>query len=194
MRFEPAGLQGAFVVELEEHEDERGSFARTWCRSEFAAAGLATEFVQGNTAVTHRRGTIRGMHHQLPPHDEAKLVRCIRGGIWDVLMDLRPDSPTFQQWVGLELTEENRKMLYVPEGCAHGYQTLLDDSEVFYLVSAFYAPEAERGVRFDDPAFGIEWPLPPREISEKDRGWPPFRPREGNASRGRGESVNRVRS
>jgi len=176
MIFHPCSVAGAFVVELEERRDGRGSFARTWCRKEFEVAGLATDFVQGNTAVTHRAGTVRGLHLQLPPHSEAKLVRCLRGRIWDVVVDLRPDSPTFRYWAGVELCEENRRMLYLPEGCAHGYQSLRDDSEVFYLVSAFYAPEAERGFRYDDPAFGVEWPLPVEDLSEKDLAWPPFDP------------------
>ncbi len=176
MRFLPTRVEGAWVVALEERGDDRGSFARVWCQREFADQGLATGFVQGNTAVTRHRGTVRGMHLQLPPHGEAKLVRCLRGAVWDVVVDLRPSSPTFLQWEGVELSLENRKMLYVPEGCAHGYQALADDSEVFYLVSAFYAPEAERGIRPDDPALGVEWPLPVEGLSPKDRTWPDFDP------------------
>ena len=176
MRFLPTKVDGAWIVELEERGDDRGTFARVWCRREFAERGLATEFVQGNTAVTRSQGTVRGMHLQLPPHGEAKLVRCLRGAVWDVVVDLRPDSPTYRKWEGVELTAENRRMLYLPEGCAHGYQALVDDTEVFYLVSAFYTPEAERGVRPEDPALGVEWPLPVEGLSPKDGGWPDFDP------------------
>lgn len=164
------------MVELEDRQDERGSFARTWCRREFEAAGITTEYVQGNAARTIRKGTLRGMHYQLAPHAEAKLVRCTRGAIWPVGVDLRPESPSFGRWVGVELTEENGKQLYLPEGCAHGYQVLRDDSEAFYMVSAYYTPSHERGFRFDDPAFGIDWPLPVILLSEKDQRWPPFTP------------------
>jgi dTDP-4-dehydrorhamnose 3,5-epimerase len=176
MRFLPTAVDGARIIELEERGDDRGSFARVWCRREFGEEGLATEFVQGNTAVTRHRGTVRGLHLQLAPHGEAKLVRCLRGAIWDVVVDLRPTSPTYLQWEGVDLSEGNRRMLYVPEGCAHGYQALSDDTEVFYLVSAFYAPEAERGVRPADPVLGVEWPLPVEGLSPKDRSWPDLDP------------------
>ena len=175
MIFTETELPGAYVVDLERREDERGFFARTWCSDEFAAQGLDARLTQCNVSYNARRGTLRGMHMQLAPHAEVKLVRCTRGAIYDVIIDLRPDSPTFTRWTGVELTEENRTMLYVPEGFAHGYQALTDGSEIFYQVSEPYAPAAERGVRWDDPAFAIEWPEPGNAIlSEKDRAWPDF--------------------
>jgi dTDP-4-dehydrorhamnose 3,5-epimerase len=192
MIFHPTDVVGAFVVELQRHEDERGSFARAWCRREFAAAGIDTQYVQGNTVRTYRRGTVRGMHYQLPPHAEAKLVRCIRGAVWPVGVDLRPGSPSFGRWVGVKLTGENGKLLYLPEGCAHGYQVLQDDSEVFYLVSDYYAPDHERGFRFDDPAFGIDWPLPASLLSEKDQRWPPFDPGRSGIPGSNGDPALRV--
>jgi dTDP-4-dehydrorhamnose 3,5-epimerase len=177
MIFNPTHLEGAYVVELEPREDERGFFARAWCRDEFAEHGLSTEVAQCNVSFNRRRGTLRGLHYQIAPHAEVKLVRCTQGAIYDVIVDLRPGSATFTQWLGVELTAGNRTMLYVPEGFAHGYQTLEDDTETFYQVSTSYAPHAERGARWDDPAFGIEWPYPDRPlISDKDRGWPDFRP------------------
>ena len=177
MIFTPTELEGAFVVDLEPIEDERGFFARAWDRVEFAERGLSTELAQCNLSFNHRRGTLRGMHFQVEPHAEAKLVRCTRGAIYDVVVDLRPDSPTRTRWLGVELSGDNRRMLYVPEGFAHGYQTLVDETETYYHVSAFYAPAAERGVRWDDPAFGIEWPDPdPPVMSEKDRAWPDYEP------------------
>jgi dTDP-4-dehydrorhamnose 3,5-epimerase len=177
MIFNPTHLEDAYVVELEPREDERGFFARAWCRDEFAEHGLSTEVAQCNVSFNRRRGTLRGLHYQIAPHAEVKLVRCTQGAIYDVIVDLRPGSATFTQWLGVELTAGNRTMLYVPEGFAHGYQTLEDDTETFYQVSASYAPHAERGVRWDDPAFGIEWPYPDHPlISDKDRGWPDFRP------------------
>jgi dTDP-4-dehydrorhamnose 3,5-epimerase len=177
MNFTPTELEGAYLVDLEPREDERGFFARAWCANEFAEHGLSTEVAQCNVAFNHRKSTLRGMHYQMQPHAETKLVRCTRGAIYDVIVDLRPDSPTWKRWLGVELTAENRRALYVPEGFAHGYQTLVDETETFYQVSAFYAPDAERGVRWDDPAFGIEWPDPDRPLmSEKDRTWPDYRP------------------
>lgn len=175
MIFKPTPLERAYLVELEKREDERGFFARTWCRKEFEAHGLTARLVQANLSFNKKRGTLRGMHYQVAPYPEAKLIRCTRGAIYDVIIDLRPDSPTHGQWFGVELTAENRLMLYVPEHFAHGFQTLTHDSEVFYQVSEFYAPAAERGVRYDDPAFGIIWPLPVAVISEKDRSWPEYR-------------------
>jgi dTDP-4-dehydrorhamnose 3,5-epimerase len=173
--FVETALPGAFVVELERREDERGFFARAWCRREFEQHGLAGRLVQCNVSFNKRSGTLRGMHYQVAPHEEAKLVRCTSGAVYDVIVDLRPGSSAFKQWVGVELTAENRRALYVPEGLAHGYQTLVDGTETLYQVSEFYAPESERGVRWDDPAFGIEWPEAPEPtVSEKDRSWPDF--------------------
>lgn len=174
MKFLPTPLAGAHLVELERRGDDRGFFARLFCEREFAAAGLETRFVQANNSLTARRGTLRGMHYQLPPAAEVKLVRCLRGALYDVILDLRPRSPTFGQSFGAELTAENRTMMYVPRGFAHGFLTLADDTEALYLVSAFYAPEEERGVRFDDPRFSIRWPIAPTEVSAKDRAWPDY--------------------
>jgi dTDP-4-dehydrorhamnose 3,5-epimerase len=176
MIFKPTELEGAWLVDLEPREDERGFFARAWAREEFAAHGLSTEVVQANIAFNRHTGTLRGMHFQREPHAEVKLVRCTRGALYDVIVDLRASSPTHARWIGVELTADNRRMLYVPEGFAHGYQTLLDDTEAYYQVSAAYAPEAEGGVRWDDPAFGIEWPDPsPPVLSDKDRTWPDYK-------------------
>lgn len=172
MDFYETDIPGAYIVELEKIGDERGFFARTWCRDEFAEQGIMASFVQANTAFSRKRGTLRGLHYQAPPHAEGKLVRCIQGTVYDVALDMRPDSPAFGTWIGVELSNENRRLLYIPEGCAHGYLTLTDDTEVFYLVTARYAPDAERGVRYDDPAFDIEWPIEVEVISEKDASWP----------------------
>jgi dTDP-4-dehydrorhamnose 3,5-epimerase len=173
--FTATALEGAYVVELEPREDERGFFARAWCESEFRDHDLSTEIAQCNISFNHKRGTLRGMHYQVAPHAEVKLIRCTRGAVYDVIVDLRPDSPTQTHWIGVDLTAENRRMLYVPEGFAHGYQTLVDETETFYQVSAAYAPEAERGVRWDDPSFSIVWPDPEGAIlSEKDSSWPDF--------------------
>lgn len=172
MRFRPTGLAGVRLIELEPASDERGFFARTFCVQEFAAQGLETGFVQHSISHTERAGSVRGMHFQKKPHEEVKLLRCIRGAIHDVLIDLRPDSPTYRRWEAYELTAENRRQLYVPAGLAHGFQTLLPDTEVAYLISAFYAPAAAAGIRHDDPAFAIAWPLPVADISPKDRAWP----------------------
>jgi len=167
-------LAGAFVVESEPIEDERGWFARIYDESELEQNGLATRFAQGSLAFNKERGTLRGMHYQEEPYAEAKLVRCISGAVHDVIVDLRPASPTFKRWVAVELTAASGRMLYVPEGLAHGYLTLENESETLYLISAPYAPEAARGVRWDDPAFGIAWPDEPRVLSEKDKAWPDF--------------------
>jgi dTDP-4-dehydrorhamnose 3,5-epimerase len=173
--FEETKLPGAFVIELERREDERGFFARTFCANEFADQGLNARLVQANTSWNPRQGTLRGMHFQKAPSAEVKVVRATRGAIHDVVIDLRPDSPTYKQWIGVDLTEENRRALYVPEGFAHGFQTLAPDTEVHYLVTEFYTPEAEGGVRWDDPAFGIEWPDPANAfLSPKDATWPDF--------------------
>jgi dTDP-4-dehydrorhamnose 3,5-epimerase len=170
--FTETELPGAYVVDLERREDDRGFFARAWCQNEFADHGLSTRVVQCNISHNVRKGTVRGMHFQNPPHAEAKLVRCTRGAIYDVIVDLRPSSATHKRWIGVELTAANGRALYVPEGFAHGFQTLEDETETFYQVSEFYAPGAEGGVRWNDPAFGIEWPLAePTVISEKDMSW-----------------------
>jgi dTDP-4-dehydrorhamnose 3,5-epimerase len=169
----PTPLPGAFVVQAEPLRDERGFFARTFDAETFAAAGLDARVVQCSTSVTSRAGTLRGMHYQAEPHGEAKLVRCTAGAMWDVAVDLRPRSPTHRRWFGTELTAENRRMLFVPVGCAQGYQTLADDTEVLYLMGHPYVPEAARGARWDDPALGIAWPpAEARTISERDEAWP----------------------
>jgi dTDP-4-dehydrorhamnose 3,5-epimerase len=172
MRFEPTPLQDAYLIDLEKRGDARGFFARLFCETEFGAAGLATRFVQANNSLSAKRGTLRGLHYQLPPAGEVKVVRCVRGSLWDAIVDLRADSPTFKQWFGAELSAENRRMMYVPRGFAHAILTLADDTEALYLVSHAYAPEAERGVRWNDPAIGVEWPVTPIEISPKDAAWP----------------------
>lgn len=177
MKFVETDITGAYVIEPEVLRDERGFFARTFCAREFTEHGLKPVVAQSNLSFNDREGTLRGMHYQLPPAAEAKLVRCTRGAIYDVIVDLRPDSPTYMSHVGVELSEENRAALYVPELFAHGYQALTDGAEVVYQVSEFYAPGHERGLRYDDPALGIEWPLPVSVISEKDRSWPPFESR-----------------
>ena len=175
MIFSETELPGAYTIDVDPRRDERGFFARAWCAEEFSQHDLVTRVAQANVSYNVRRGTLRGMHYQLPPHAEVKIVRCTRGAIYDVIVDLRPASPTYRRWIGVELTADNRRMLYVPEGFAHGFQTLEDDTEAFYQVSEFYAPGAERGLRWDDPAFGIEWPLPESPIlSDKDRAWPDF--------------------
>ena len=165
-------LQDAKLIELQRRGDERGFFARTFCVDEFAAAGLPTEFVQQNMSFSAEKGTLRGMHWQRAPHGEDKLIRCMSGAIFDVLVDLRPGSPTFLKWQGFELTAENKNQVLIPKGFAHGFQTLTPDVEVSYLVSHPYTPEAEVGLRWNDPKIGIEWPLSPTEVSEKDRSWP----------------------
>ena len=169
MIFQETQLKGAFIIEPERLEDERGLFTRTFCEEEFKAHGLNSRVVQCNTSFNKKKGTLRGMHYQVAPHEEAKLVRCTRGAIYDVIVDLRPDSPTFREWVAVELTSDNHRMLYIPEGFAHGFQTLEDNTEVFYQMSEFYHPECASGVRWDDPAFMIEWPMPPTIIAKKDR-------------------------
>ena len=172
MIFRETELPGAYIVELQSFQDDRGQFARSWCREEFAAQGLATDFVQGNVSVNPHKGTLRGMHYQEGEHGEVKLVRCARGAVYDVIIDLRPHSPTYRKWIGVELSAKAMNMLYVPVDFAHGFQTLVDDAEVNYLVSSPYAPKAARGVRYDDPAFSIEWPLAVTRISQQDKSWP----------------------
>jgi dTDP-4-dehydrorhamnose 3,5-epimerase len=172
MKFISTNLAGAFIVEPEPHEDARGFFARTFCAREFKEHGLATNFVQCSVSVSRNRGTLRGLHYQRPPAAEAKLVRCTVGALYDVIVDLRPSSGTYQQHIGVELTNRNRRALYVPEMFAHGFQTLEDDTEVFYMINQFYAPDAATGARYNDPRFGIQWPLEVAVISEKDQQWP----------------------
>jgi dTDP-4-dehydrorhamnose 3,5-epimerase len=175
MEFTETRLKGAFVVRLKKIEDQRGYFARGWCREEFAKRGLKANMVQLNTGFSYKKGTIRGMHYQEAPHAEAKFVRCTRGAIFDVIVDLRLDSPTRGQWFGAELTQDNGVMLYAPEGFAHGYQTLTDDADMYYMTSAPYASGAAKGVRYNDPAFGIQWPVPVSVISGQDEKWPDYR-------------------
>jgi dTDP-4-dehydrorhamnose 3,5-epimerase len=170
MHFLSTPLDGARLIELNRIGDDRGFFARVFCEREFAAEGLVSQFVQVNNSLSADKGTLRGMHYQLAPHAETKLVRCIRGALWDVIIDLRPDSPTFGQHFGAELSAENRRMMYVPKGFAHGFLTLEDDTEAFYFVDEFYAPDVERGIRWNDPEFGIDWPIEPVIVSDKDRG------------------------
>jgi dTDP-4-dehydrorhamnose 3,5-epimerase len=174
MEFSPTKLAGAFLVRIKPIEDERGYFGRGWCRDEFVQHGLNPNMTQLNVALSHQKGTLRGLHYQMEPHQEAKLVRCTRGAIYDVIVDLRPGSATCGQWVGVQLTARNGMMLYVPEGFAHGYQTLADNVEMYYLTSAPYAAHAARGVRFDDPAFAIVWPEKVTVVSQADRSWPDY--------------------
>jgi dTDP-4-dehydrorhamnose 3,5-epimerase len=168
-------IADARIIEIEPFFDERGFFARTWCRRELAEQGLCVEIAQESISSNRKKGTLRGLHFQTPPHDEVKIVRCIRGAVFDVIVDLRPRSATYLRWQGFELTGENHRALYVPNGCAHGFQTLMDGTEVHYQISSFHAPEAAAGYRFDDPAFAIAWPLPVAVISERDLRWPSFR-------------------
>ena len=174
MIFEPSPLAGAFVVELERREDERGFFARSFCQQEFEKHGLNPRLVQCNVSFNAKRGTLRGLHYQAKPHEEAKVVRCTQGAVFDVMVDLRPGSKTFKRWHGVELSAANRRALYIPEGLAHGFVTLTDDAELLYLMSEFYHPECARGVRWDDPAFRIEWPVANPHMSERDRTYPLF--------------------
>lgn len=174
MIFRETPLAGAYLVELDERADERGFFARAWCARELEAQGLSSYVAQINLSLNHHQGTLRGMHYQVAPHEEVKLVRCIRGALYDVIIDLRAGSATHGEWFGAELSADNRRMLYVPAGFAHGFQTLTDGTEALYQVSEFYTPGAERGVRYDDPAFAIRWPLPVTTISEKDANWPDY--------------------
>lgn len=174
MRFVATSLAGAFVVEPEPIEDERGWFARAFCAREFREHGLEPHLEQCNVSWNRRRGTLRGMHLQVAPHEEVKLVRCTAGAVHDVIVDLRPDSPTYRRWLGLELSARNRRMLYIPAGLGHGFVTLADESELFYQMSTAYQPAAARGVRFDDPALGIVWPVPIEVVSDKDRSYPDF--------------------
>jgi dTDP-4-dehydrorhamnose 3,5-epimerase len=172
MRFTETRLAGAFIVDLEEHRDARGIFARTFCAREFAQHGLVLTIAQSNVAVNYSEGTLRGLHFQVAPVAETKLVRCLRGAIYDVIVDMRPDSPTYLQHLAVELTEDNHRSLYIPEMFAHGYLTLEDHTQVIYQMGDFYTAGFERGLRYDDPSLGIEWPSPIRVISEKDTAWP----------------------
>ena len=174
MTFQETKLSGVFEIHLQPMADDRGFFARTWCKKEFEAHGLDSMLVQCSLSFNRRTGTLRGMHYQAQPYAEAKLVRCTKGAIFDVVVDLRPASPTFRDWVAVILTADKRNMVYVPEGCAHGFLTLADDTEVFYQMSEFYSPESARGVRWNDPAFQIVWPAAIEVISERDRTYPDF--------------------
>lgn len=176
MKFIPTPLQGAYTIELEKKGDNRGFFARFYCENEFRKEGLTDHFVQINNSLTGNKGTVRGLHYQLEPAAEVKVVRCLSGALYDVILDLRPDSPTFGKWFGAELNAENRLMMYVPRGFAHGFVTLQNDTEALYLVSSLYAPQQERGIRYNDPAFNIAWPVQPAEVSDKDASWPDFNP------------------
>ncbi|MGD6934010.1 MAG: dTDP-4-dehydrorhamnose 3,5-epimerase [Candidatus Bathyarchaeia archaeon] len=172
MRFTETPISGAWIIDPERHNDDRGYFVRAWCTKEFSEHGINFTPVQANMGFSIKKGTLRGMHFQKAPAVEAKLVRCTKGSIFDVVVDVRPESATFGKWFGAELTAENGKMLYVPEECAHGYQTLEDNSEIYYLTSGFYAPKLAFGARYNDPLFNIKWPSPVTVISEQDRNWP----------------------
>jgi dTDP-4-dehydrorhamnose 3,5-epimerase len=177
MIYHQTELKDAWLIELELRGDARGAFARTMCREEFAARGIGGDFVQQNLSVTAFQGTLRGMHYQRAPYPEAKLVRCIRGAVWDVIVDLRAESPTYLKHQGFTLSAENHHQLYIPAGFAHGFQTLTPDVEMTYLMSEPYAPETAGGVRFDDPVFGIAWPQPITTIADRDRAWPDYDPK-----------------
>ena len=176
MKFIPTPLNGAFVIELEKRGDERGFFARAFCIKEFESIGLSHNLVQINNSLSKDTGTLRGMHYQLATKSEDKIVRCIKGKLYDVIIDLRPNSSTFKKWFGAELSAENRLSLYVPKGFAHGFITMEDNTETFYLVTEFYSPENERGIRYNDPEFNIKWPIEPKVISDKDLNHPDFNP------------------
>ena len=175
MLFTSTRLEGVFLIDIEPREDERGFFARTWCQHELAARGLDTEIAQESISYNRLAGTVRGLHLQRPPHEESKIVRCTGGGIFDVMVDLRPHSSSYLRWQAFELTAENRRSVYIPKGLAHGFQTLTEHSEVVYQISAFYVPEVAGGYRYDDTAFQITWPLPVSVISERDIGWPKYK-------------------
>lgn len=174
LNFLETKLGGAFIIDMQRLEDERGFFARSWCHREAAGHGLAPNWVQCNISFNKKKGTLRGMHYQVAPCAEAKLVRCTMGAIYDAIIDLRPESSTFKCWTAVELTADNRRMLYIPEGFAHGFLTLTDSTEVFYQMSEFYAPAHARGLRWDDQTFAIEWPLTPEVVSDQDRNYPDF--------------------
>lgn len=174
MTFQETKLPGVFEIGLERKADERGFFARAWCQKEFESKGLSHSLVQCSVSFNTRAGTLRGLHYQVPPYPEVKIVRCTKGALYDVVVDLRPDSPTFREWIAVELKSSDRNMVYIPHGCAHGFLTLEDETEVFYQMSEFYQPDASRGVRWNDPVFGIEWPAKPTLMSERDRTYPNF--------------------
>ena len=174
MQFKETKLSGAYIIDLDTLEDERGFFARAFCQKEFEENGLKSNIAQCNLSFNHKKGTLRGMHYQVKPYEEVKMVRCTQGKILDVIIDLRKDSATYKKWVGVELSAENNSMLYVPEGFAHGYQTLEDNSVVYYQVTEFYQPGSERGIRWNDPAFNIDWPLEISVISDKDNSHPDY--------------------
>ena len=174
MKFEPIPLPGAWAISLEPHEDDRGYYARSYCRRELEAHGIDPTMVQMNTVFSKSAGTLRGMHYQTDPRAETKLVRCIRGALYDVMVDMRPDSPTYLQYFGIELSAENRQMVYVPGNFAHGFLSMEDNTEACYMVGEYYAPDCERGFCHDDPAIGIQWPIPAAVLSEKDKSWPPL--------------------
>lgn len=174
MKFTETELKGGYIIDIQKIEDDRGFFARGWCKNEFEEHGISSNLAQANISFNKYKGTLRGLHYQASPYEEAKLVRCTKGGIFDVMVDLREDSPTYGKWTGAELTADNHRMLLVPEGFAHGFQTLEDDTEVFYQVSEFYTPNAEQGARYDDPSFAIKWPLEVSVISDKDANWAAF--------------------
>jgi dTDP-4-dehydrorhamnose 3,5-epimerase len=176
MTFTETKFPGVFIIELQRFEDERGFFAHSWSKSQFAERGLDSRLVECGISFNWKRGTLRGMHYQVAPQAQVKIVRCTRGSVYDVIIDLRADSATFKQWIGVELTGENHNMLYIPKGFAHGFQTLEDASEVFYQMSEVYAPESGRGVRWNDPAFKIAWPEPVTMINERDRTYPDVNP------------------
>ncbi|MBI4130383.1 dTDP-4-dehydrorhamnose 3,5-epimerase [Candidatus Roizmanbacteria bacterium] len=175
MIFTKTKLSGAYTIDFEKREDNRGFFARSYCEHEFADQGITFRVVQGNTSMSKQKGTMRGMHYQEKPYEEDKLIRCTKGAIYDVIIDLRPDSKTYKQWIGVELSADNYHMLYVPKGCAHGFLTLAPDTEVTYLVSEFYTPSAEHGIRYNDPAFMIQWPDKIQVVSKKDASFPDFK-------------------
>jgi dTDP-4-dehydrorhamnose 3,5-epimerase len=175
VRFTRGTVAGCYVIDLEKRSDDRGYFARAWCEREFSEQGLSTRIAQVNVGVSRKAGTLRGLHYQAGSHGEVKVVSCPRGAVYDVAVDLRPGSPTFRRWQGLELSAETGRMFYIPEGCAHGYLTLTDDTELMYSTSRPYAPDAARGVRYDDPAFGIAWPVQISTISPADAAWPDFK-------------------
>jgi dTDP-4-dehydrorhamnose 3,5-epimerase len=183
MKFTPTKIADAWIIDLEPKIDERGFFARAWCQEEFAQHGVEVEFVQANLAVSNRAGTLRGLHFQAAPHGEAKLVRCVRGGAFVAIADMRANSPSFGQWLGVELTAENRRALYVPKGCAQGYQTLSDNTEMFYQMSTAFVPGAGRGIPYNDPFFKIQWPVEITSISEADQKWPAFDATIGEGTR-----------
>ena len=185
MTFTETAIPGGFLVRIERFADERGSFGRIWCAEEFAAHGLDPRLVQSSVSFNHRRGTVRGMHYQAPPHAEGKLIRCTAGALVDVMIDLRPDSPAFLRTVSAELTPENDTMLFLPAGCAHGFQTLADRTEIVYQMTVPYAPDAARGFRWDDPRTKVAWPLPVSVISERDRTYPDLRLEDLEVFRGR---------